>query len=159
MSSLKQLSLFKVEIENRYSKENFKRIEEHINKVICEALNEVGGTVTTIAGGGSSTTSPWQDLNNNVPASSVKVIDTVALSNFKTLKYIINLSNELEAKGRTFEMTLVKQGVTIKETLGPKTGKGINYSVNANVVGSSVELSITNSEIYNIDVNYARLTL
>jgi len=109
----KKLKLLKIEVEDRYIQENFKRIQEH-GDAVCKDLKSIdsgsgsgGDTIINVNGA-------WTKANNSVPASTTKVIETVGLSSFHNIDYILTIYNEVEEKTRKLQMTAVREGATIK---------------------------------------------
>lgn len=153
-----KLKLLKIEIEDRYSQENFKRIENYVEKVICPDLAETG---TTIEEGDTivNINGAWTKANNSVGPSTTKVIETVGLSSFHNIDYIFTIFNEVEEKTRSLQMTVIREGGTIKTSVHGRLGSMTNISVVGNVSGSDMELEITNNNLYTVSVSYARLTL
>lgn len=154
--STKQIYLLKVEIKDRYSQENFKRIEDYLNKVVCKALDDLADSS---GGGGASVVDGeiWSEGADTVNASSTKTVDTHALADFNSIVYHLTLYNTVQGVSKKLTVTIVDDNGTIRKVVSSKLGSTINYRVNANKVGSNLELSIVNNEAYNLDISYARL--
>jgi hypothetical protein len=153
-----KLKLLKIEVPDRYVQENFKRIEQHAKDVCSDLKN-----LETGSGNGGDTiinvNGAWTKTNNSVPASTTKVIETVGLSTFHNIEYILTFYNEVEGKTRKLQMTTIREGVTIKTSVHGRLGSMTGISVNGNVNAGNFELEVINNNIYQIEVSYARLTL
>jgi len=161
MSIDKKIKLLKIELEDRYVQENFKRLENYINKVIFDAVRDLDPNVSS--GGGSSTTSApqvWTKNNTVVYNATTKVVDLIPTSGFNSVKYHFTLYNKIEQKTLTFELTVIQENGTISDVLVNKFGSPLLIEVEAEKnVSNELEIKITNNNIFNLDVSYARLIL
>lgn len=101
----------------------------------------------------------WEKFDNTVPASTTKVIESVVLSSFHSVDYILTIYNEVEEKTRRLQMTVVREGVTISTSVYGRLGSMTGISVNGNVNAANLDLEIVNDNGYQVNVSYTRLTL
>jgi hypothetical protein len=157
----KKLNLLKIEIKNRYVQENFKRIETYLNKVILDAINDLDPTT----GGGNNNNSTavssvWTRGDSIVYAEQARSIDLLPLSGFISIKYIMTFSNADEEKAVTLELTILHENGTIKDVVSNKIGRSISLGVDTNVnTNNELEINITNNELFDVNISYARLVL
>ena len=120
----------------------------------CVTFNPFTGTFDFKGEGGAST--GYNTLSDQVPASSTKVIDTIALSSFFGLDYKLTIYNDANTVSRIYNLTIAKSGTTLKDKMS-KVGDSISVQVNANVNGSDYELEIINNEPFALDIIFSRL--
>ena len=142
------------EIRDPYIRENFKRL--------LKGLDDVGDAgnvtnITNIVNNILSGSAVWTKFTDVVTLSSSKVIDSIVLANFNAVKYIITLYNTAQGESRYFEMVVVNQGGTLKDSVVAKLGSSLNYSINTTVNAGSMELTLFNNEAFNLDVSIGRL--
>lgn len=158
----KKLKLLKIEVPDRYVQENFKRIEQFQNDVICRDLDTLdkkpsgtvneGDTIVNINGA-------WDKELELIPANSTKVIDTLALNSFHSMDHIFSFFNDNEAKTKRIQMTSVREGATINTNVFGRSGSLLNVQVCTIVNGTDAEVEVVNNNNFDISVSYARLTL
>lgn len=95
----------------------------------------------------------------NIPATSTKVVDTLPLSNFKTLKYFVIFFNSTNDITKEMEVTVKKSGSTVDSVVGNRVGVGMDLEVNPDVSGLNFEMNVVNNESFNIDMSFARMTI
>ena len=103
---------------------------------------------------GSTTT-----ISGTVAGLSTEVLDTIPLSDFKGLKYIISYCNETEVKFKTLELLASKAGADVKDTVYAKVGDIIDIDVEFIKSGTDAELTFTNNESFDVDVSAFRVKL
>jgi len=101
--------------------------------------------------------SQWKLIEDTISASSSKTIDTVVLSNFKSIKYIITVLSTAESKIVGEELLLVYNGSTLTDTVYGKVGLGISFDLDANIDGSNMEIDFTNNESFDVEAKLMRL--
>lgn len=155
-----KLKLLKIEVPDRYVQENFKRIENHVNEVICPDIGSSSGgdTINNITNV-TNINGAWTKFTNTVPALTTKVIDVLALADFHSINYAITLYNDSESKTRTFQMTAFREGVTINTSVYNKQGSLVSLESDVLVNGLNSELTIVNNNNFDLEVGFARLSL
>jgi len=154
MSQTNSLDLLLKEIEDRYVQENFYRL-----KLYLERLDTGGTTIINQGGSGSTGVSVWDKIERIAPASSSIIADTLALSSFNQVEYIINYKQVTTKREKGLKVTVVKDDSLIKEQVYAKTGAPLSIGLNTIINGSNFELQIVNSELANVEVSLARLVL
>lgn len=100
----------------------------------------------------------WKKLSKKTILSSTTLdVDTIQLSKFHALRYIVELHNDSESKTKSFEVSIIKEGVALKDSVFNKLGK-MSVTVSPNVSGSNFKLSLTNNETYTITANVVLLS-
>lgn len=133
-------------------RENFRRIEENLNNLDGSA-EEVNQTINVSTG-----TDVWVRGTAIINPAQTVAIDTVPLADFFSLRYNISLYNLANSLTKTFELNIIKVGSTLRDSISNRIGTG-SLSVNVTVVGLNAEIQITNSEVFRIDVDFAKLDL
>lgn len=155
MSDKLVLLLQQLEIASKndpYVRENFRRIQDYFDQ------NDLGGSTvinnnTTIQG-----QSLWKDVTDTVPASSTKVVDTVPVASFVNLDYKCTVFSQANSVTKAFDLKVIYDGSALKDILFGKVGSIINYDINVNLNAGNMEISITNNELFDLDVSLGRLT-
>ena len=102
----------------------------------------------------------WDSLSDSVNASSTKAIDTIANTSFKSLKYIIAIFNEANNAYNTFELTVLNENGSYRESLSNKIKtSGFNLRVNTVNNAGNFELQIENNESFPATIELAKLVL
>ncbi len=154
MSQTNSLDLLLKEIKDEYVQENFYRL-----KLWLERLNTGGTTIVVGGGSGGSTAAVWEKFTRSVPASSTIIADSVALSSFNQIEYIINYKNTSTKREKGLKVTVVKDDTLIKEQVYAKTGAPLSIGLNTVINGSNFELQIVSSEVVGVDMSFARLII
>ena len=102
--------------------------------------------------------SVWFRSRKIIPASSITELDKLLLVNTKSIDYIITAFNDIEIKTKTFNLKVFKEGTTIKESLYLKIGT-INVKINIATDTDYIILNLQNDELFDLTVNFARLSL
>lgn len=96
---------------------------------------------------------------NSVLASSSKVVETLNTSKFDVLKYFLIFSNPTKTIKKSMELTILNQGIILKDTVSNRIGTGLDLEVGAILNSPNMELTITNNEIFDINVSLVKLTI
>lgn len=101
---------------------------------------------------------PWNKFETSVNGGETKAIDSINLSLFSSVKYIITVYNKDEQKIITKEITVNKVSDTkLKDIVFGKVGHDINHTITPTIVGSEMNLVFSNLESFSVDVRIARL--
>lgn len=150
-----QLDLLIKQVKDPYVRENFERLQQTIRELVLSGgTTNIFNNITEIEG-----VAVWEKTTNFVNGSSSKTIDTVALADFKAIKYVITFYNVANSATRSFEMNIVNENGTLKDSIKSKLGSSISYSINAVISGSDMTLQVSNNESYRIDATLAKLVL
>ena len=154
MSQTNSLDVLLKEIKDPYAQENWYRL-----KLYLERLNKTGGDTNITNISGSTVTSVWEKFTKVVPISSTIIADSLLLTTFKQLEYIINFKDTVTKVEKGLKMTLVKSDTLLKEQVYAVTGAPMSMEVNTVINGSSYELQIVNNGLASVEMSFARLTL
>lgn len=140
------------EIDDRYVQENFKRLKAYLD----DSSNVGGDTIinnnTTVINNGL-----WTDISDTVPSSSSKDVDTFDFATFIAAKHIVSVFNLDEAKYKSFEVSAIKSGAGVNDTVYNIQGQGIDYDLNVSVSLGQVKYTITNNESYPLTLSIRKL--
>lgn len=101
----------------------------------------------------------WQKVSGTVSSSTTDVVDQIALADLQGIKYLLCYWNDVEDKRKMMELSVVKKTASLKDTVFGKIGDNLNVSVSFGISGANLQLSITNSEAFDVDFQLARLIL
>ena len=154
MSQTNSLDLLLKEIKDPHAQENWYRLKLWLDRLET-------GITTIIQGGGGSVADEavWEKFNRSVPASTTYIADSLALSSFNSLEYIINYKHSVTSKEKSLKMTVVKDDTVLNDSVYAKVGAPLSVGINAVINGSDLELKVTNSETSIIEMSVARLIL
>ncbi len=101
----------------------------------------------------------WVRVTDSVTATNNKVIDTVSLTSFTSIKYIISARNKTNNVAKYLELSVNYNQSSLKDTVSAKINGGLSMNVDANSNAGNLELDITNNESFDIDLEVAKLVL
>jgi hypothetical protein len=86
------------------------------------------------------------------------VIDTVPLSDFRTARYTIQISNISNMSYQSNELLLVHDGVEVYTTLYGElhTGLSVEASINASIVGTNMVVTISPNSTHSYEFKSVR---
>jgi hypothetical protein len=91
--------------------------------------------------------------NGIIPANTTVTLDSMGLSETNTIKWTIELIDNINLKIRSFEIFAINMfDINIAFNKYSITGKLILHDVNVIINGSNINFNITNNE--NVDLNY-----
>lgn len=116
-----------------------------------EGDKEVHNYYSSAGGGGA-----WVKKKTTVLASTTKTIETIPLANFFGLTYVITMFNDINELTKKLELSIIKKGTDILDSISSKLGSG-DLLVDSVIVGPNLEVQITNNELFEVEVSFARL--
>jgi hypothetical protein len=102
----------------------------------------------------------WTKLSRSMssgPATNL-IVDTVPLASFRSLDYIITVSNVAQDKTKRIHLAIVCENASLKSSVYGKLGS-LKFAVTEAIVGGNCELTITNNESFAIEIHVAKLVL
>jgi hypothetical protein len=96
----------------------------------------------------------WEKITKTIPASTTDVIDTITLTDFSAVKYIICI--EMLTRVVMLDMNLIKDNSVIAETIFGKIGRGINFDINTNTGAGVMTVNVTNHELNSIYIEFVK---
>jgi len=148
-----RLVLLLKEIDDKFVQENFWRL-----KLYLEQLETGAGGATTNITNITQADSPWEQVTTMVPASTTQVVDTLALSSFGCLNYVVCMKETGGTKTKMFKLDVRNADTVMNDQVYAKEGDNLSVAVNSNISGANFELEFINSETFGIDVTFTRLT-
>lgn len=142
------------EMTDKYVQENFRRIEETLNKLGSGTGGDIINNITNLI-----SECAWGKVEDLVNASSTKVVDSITFTEFTRAEYVVSVYNDSEVKFRSFKMSVAKKGASVVDSIKGRHGDSISFTINANLVGPNVELTIQNNELFNLSVSIRKLAL
>ena len=106
----------------------------------------------------SKPASKWVSGSKTISASSTQVLFTFSLSKFRSIHFFISGDNITNLDSRMFRLDVLQESGGLKSIVSNKTGT-LNFRVTENISGSNLEVSIVNSETFDIEVTYERLKI
>lgn len=149
-----RLDLLLKEIQDPYVQENFYRL-----KLFLQQAKLSGGGVGNVVTNITTSASVWEKAKKTVPASSTTIVESFALSSFRSLEYIINVKDTTSDKEKQLKLSVVKDDGSLKDCVYAIMGSAISLEINANINGLSYELEMINNELFAVEVSFARLTI
>lgn len=108
--------------------------------------------------GGGSVIQQIKEDSTTVPASGVKVIDTISTSVYNTIKWFIAVKIPTEGKYNSREVYARHNGTSVEYLKGTDViGDPIKCKVIVDLLGGLMRLNIDNNETVELDVSYIRL--
>ncbi len=86
------------------------------------------------------------------------VADTIPLSRFNTVEYIVSLVSSAPVKEKHLKLSVFKDDTQVNDSVHGRYGD-LNVSINAVVSGSDVQIQLTNGETFIVDVKLLRAIL
>jgi len=150
---MRRVELLLTEMQDKYVRENIRRIKGYLQS-LEERVGE-GSSTTNITNNFSS--SIWSREITEVASSSTESLDSIALSNFQTAKYIVSVFNSVANETSSFEMLVKNDGSGLTDTVYDKINGGVDYTIGAVINVSDMELRLTNNEANSLDVTIVRV--
>lgn len=152
----KRYELLESKIKDPYIREAFRRVRQ--------ALKDLESGVDSSASSGDITNivnnlSVWKKITTNANASTSTIVDQIAITDFSTIKYIIDIEDTVNNKTRSMEMVINNENGSLTESVFARIGEGIDFSISPVNNSGTMELTITNNEVNGLAVNLARLVL
>ena len=108
--------------------------------------------VTSVSG-----PTPWKRIRQTVLGSATKAVDIVSLSQLKSAKYFVSISNETNNRYRRFELNVTNDNSVLRDSVFGRLSSGsMNIEVSMKVNGVNAELEIINNETFDLDVELIR---
>jgi len=108
---------------------------------------------------GESFKNLWCDSKDDVPANTLKAVDTIALSSFRVAEYLVLFIGGSPEKTKSLKLNLRKTDSNIETQVYARSGDLLAVGIDAVINGANAELQVNNSEAFAIEVKFARLNL
>lgn len=83
-------------------------------------------------------------------AGSTATIHVLPLSEFVSMEYLINIRDAGATKSKSFKMQVDNGATGLHDTIFSILGDNLSYTISASIVGSNMELVVTNNEVFDI---------
>lgn len=117
--------------------------------------NAFTGTLDRVATQGAG--GNVEKISDVVPATSSKVVDSVANSSFQSLNYTITAYNDINTQYRFFEMRVLNNSGNYLEDRSNRINAGLDLRHNINNNSGTFELELINNEAFQANVEISRL--
>lgn len=97
----------------------------------------------------------WYRDTSTISIGATVTVDSILLASFHMVRYIIELHNDTATRTKGFELSVVREGGALKDSLYNKLNQ-LNIGVNTVPVSGSMELQLTNNESFPVSVNLIR---
>ena len=94
--------------------------------------------------------SHWRREIQTILAGATITTSNVNKNTAHAVKYIMNFYNDTQVKTKYLEMSLVRQGTTIKDTVFNKLGGQISLNLEGKILGDNMFVEVKNNEAYNL---------
>lgn len=153
------LELLIAQIQDPYIRENLRRIKLEMEKVQGQVVT-INNAISSSGGGTPAVPSEvWTAATSTIPAGSTLAIDSVLLTQFRAIKYIVTVYNEANLTNRSFEMKVVNKFGSVDDQVYASIGSSIVFSIESLIVGPDMNLNLTNNTGYELTAKFARLIL
>jgi hypothetical protein len=95
-------------------------------------------------------------VSTTIPASSTLTVDTNTFASFNHADYSMHFKNAGSSVTKSLKLAVRKIGVSLGDTVSSKFGSAMNLSVIPQVVGSNMEVHVTNNEPFNVDLVFVK---
>lgn len=101
----------------------------------------------------------WNPSKLTVPANTTKVVASASLEFMRSMRAHVTIFNDDEGVSRTFDFSVVNENGSLNDAVSGKLGSIISHSITAAANGNQAEISLTNSEDYDLEVSLATLVM
>lgn len=100
---------------------------------------------------------PWSQVSGSIDAGSTKVIDSIPLVEFDSMKYEMSFKGLTQDDVRSLTMRVQQLSGALKDTVFSRTGT-MNIDLEARINGSNFELEANNTQAFAVDYCLTVLT-
>ena len=94
-----------------------------------------------------------------LPGTSSSVVETIPMTGFKSLDYIVTIWNSTEDKTKSLHLKITQDASGLKSMIRDKLGTNIDFDLSEAIVSGNMELTLTNNETFSLNIEMARLKL
>lgn len=94
-------------------------------------------------------------LTEELPSSTLVIVDTVLFSTFNSAEYLMHFKNVDSSLTKGIKLLLIKRGLEVYSSVYGLVGY-LNVTVDPVVVSGNLEIQITNNELFNIELIYQK---
>ena len=153
MADIERLSLLIKEVKDEYVQENFLKLKRYL--VCLEETIGSGGVTNTTNNINNINNSPWDAvLSVDLPPSVTTTLHSVAIDSTVCGEYKVCLKEQGGTTTKNFNVKYRKTDVDVKDQIYAKSGDAMNISVFVVRTPTTMELQITNNELYIIDADF-----
>ena len=96
---------------------------------------------------------------NEIPSSVTQNCDSISISLYRTVKWVVSITNNVDGKYLSFEVLAVHDNTDVIFNEYSIIGDNINYVIDVFIDSGNLTLSLTNNELNNINVSILRFSL
>lgn len=115
--------------------------------------------LANVSVGGSNVITGDTDLvlvNVTIPSSSTLTVDTNTFATLNHVDYSMHFKNAGSSVTKSLKLAVRRIGASVADTVSSKFGSAMNLSVNPQIVGSNMEVRVTNNEPFNVDLVFVK---
>lgn len=101
----------------------------------------------------------WVRFTDIVNSDTTKIIDTLALSSFTAIKYLISIREQTNNKTTMVEMNLKNENGSLQDTIYGKLSGSIDFGISAISNSGNMELVLINNESIQVSISAAKVVL
>ena len=99
----------------------------------------------------------WKRISGvTVSAGATTVIDSIPKNKVNSLEYDIDIRRGNNANIKSLKLFVTQQASDTEDTVFARLGNSVNMVVQSQINGSDIELSVTNNEAFDVNINLAR---
>jgi len=99
----------------------------------------------------------WTRVKVNVVAGTTENLGLYPISSFISAKYIITVYNKVQGLVGQLEYSIRYDGTNVKSSRSGKIGNFPSYILAEGIVGSDVEITFENLELFDVTVEFSKL--
>ena len=89
--------------------------------------------------------------------TATTVVDFVALATYRSVKWIVTITDAVANLYRSYEVLAIHNGTTALHSVYGRIGNPVDVTTDVVVNGANLELQLTNNDINNIDIKAQRI--
>ena len=111
-------------------------------------------------GGGSTGTTPTDETTTvTVASGATSVVESIALSEFIAVEFLINCRKADFSVARTQRMIVNKLAASLQDSVYGRVGTLLNCELSTQITGSNAELTVKNNEAFDVLVSFKKYIL
>lgn len=92
----------------------------------------------------------WGRIIGDILSTETETVLQLTLSDVRSVTAILTVFNTTQDKSKQIQTQIVNSDGDVNDSVGPKTGDGIQVALNAIKDGSNLKLNVTNNEAYDL---------
>lgn len=99
----------------------------------------------------------WKRIKSvSVAASTTTVIDSIPKDKVNSLEYDIDMRRGDNSSIKSLKLYVTQKASDTEDTVFARLGNNVDMAVQSQINGTDIELSVTNNEAFDVNINLAR---